>query len=109
MCPVTREVRLSRALVLLIFAMTLQPLFALGCIAMDDDGVAPPARGTALFSHSASDDDEALEVIFGGDPGVVAGAIALPLLELRAGVAGPAPAHILPRFAAAADHPPRPA
>ena len=107
MWPITRQARLGRALVLVILAVALQPLFGLACVALDDDGVAPPASGTALFSQTDSDDDDALEVVFGGDPVVIADAIALPLLEPRADVADPTPAHIPPRVAHAADHPPR--
>ncbi len=103
----TREARLGRALVLLILAVALQPLFVLGCAALPDDGVAPPARGTILFSQTDFDDDDALDVIFGEDPVVIAGVVALPIPQPRADVLDLAPAPVPPRVADAADHPPR--
>lgn len=103
----TREARLGRGLVLLILVVTVQPLFALGCIALPDDGVAPPAAGTALFSATDNDDDNALDIVFGGDPVVFSHTLALPLPEPRTDLARPSASHLLPRVPDTADHPPR--
>jgi len=87
--------------------MALQPLFALAYVTLDGAEAAPPVTNAVLVADTDSDD--ALEVIFGDDPIVFAGALVLPLPGLRADVADPAPAHVPPRVADAADHPPRPA
>jgi hypothetical protein len=87
--------------------MSLQPLFTIGCMALPDDGVAPPAHGTLLCSEADNADDEALDVVFGGDPGVITFVIVLPQLEPRAAVAVFAAAPVPPRVADPADHPPR--
>ena len=77
------------ALGLVVLAMLLQPLFVCAVLVVDDD-------------HNDGDD-----LVFGGDPVVIGGAIAMPLLEPRAKVVDPAPAHVLPRVGDPADHPPR--
>ena len=76
------------ALGLVVLAMVLQPLVVCAALVVDD----------------ANDSDD---LVFGGDPVVIGGAIALPLLEPRADVVDPAPAHALPRVGDPADHPPR--
>jgi hypothetical protein len=93
--------------VLLVTMLTLLPLFACACMLLDGDGMAPPASGTALFSASANDDDDALDVVFGDDPGVVCNPLALPAPELNAVVRPLASQSVLPRIEDPADHPPR--
>lgn len=102
-----RDGRFGRALALVILAMALQPLFALACMALHEDGYAPPASDTALFAQTDSDDDDALDVVFGGDPVVIAGIFTMPLLEPRACVAAPDPASVPASVPDPADHPPR--
>ena len=93
---------MKRALALLIVALALlQPIFAFGSIAL------PAPQATTTMSADSDDDDDAFDVVSGGDPVVMAGAIALPLPEPRADVAEPAPQQLPPRIADPADHPPR--
>jgi hypothetical protein len=86
----------------LIVVLAVQPLLAFASIAL-------PVTHTVTTFDSCEDDDDALDLVLGGDPVVMTGAIALPVLEPRAGVADPAPTQIPPRVADPADHPPRPA
>ena len=93
---------MRRALALLIVATALlQPLFAVGSITL------PAPQATTTMSADSDDDDDAFDVVSGGDPVVIAAAIALPLPEPRADVAEPAPPQFSPRPADPADHPPR--
>lgn len=73
---------------IVVLAMLLQPLFV--CAAIVTAG-----------------DDDALDLVFAGDPVVMTGAIVLPHLEPRADVAEHVLALIPPRVDDAADHPPR--
>ena len=73
---------------IVVLAMLLQPLFVCAAIV-------------------AAGDDDALDLVFAGDPMVMTGAIVLPLLEPRACVAEHVSEPIPPRVADAADHPPR--
>jgi hypothetical protein len=71
-----------------VLVMLLQPLFVCAAIV-------------------AADDDDALDLVFAGDPVVFTAVIVLPHLEPRAAVAEAAPAPVPPRAADPADHPPR--
>jgi hypothetical protein len=76
-------------------------------MSLDHDGMAPPPHGTALFSASTSADDEALEIVFGGNPGIFASAVALPTPQPNAILPPPDPPRVLPNVSDSADHPPR--
>jgi len=82
--PVTRKAVLG----IVVLAMLLQPLFV--CAAIVTAG-----------------DDDALDLVFAGDPVVMTRAIVLPHLESRAAVAEHVPAPVPLRVADTADHPPR--
>jgi len=86
--------------VVLIVVLAAQPLLAVASIAL-------PVTHTVTTIDNCQDDDDALDLVFGGDPVVMVATIALPHLEPRAGVAEAAPAPVPPRVPDPADHPPR--
>jgi len=87
--------------VLLIVVLAVQPLLAFASLAL------PVAHTVTTIDNCEDDDDNALDLVFGGDPVVMVASIVLPHLEPRAAVAEAASVAVPPRVADPADHPPR--